>query len=142
MNTRLPLVHRLQQTPRSDQSGLGCTTTSQTNPKPRLNLLGANWRPWYLKLKLSPKPNGGLHGRSCRPVWTVRASGLSCGTSLADLSATLAVNRLARGHATRPSYPFFLHDRISEEKKNRKQRRLLAFKETSLVVSLISEAKN
>ena len=29
---------------------LGCTTTSQTHPRPRLYLLGANWRPCHLKL--------------------------------------------------------------------------------------------
>ena len=32
---------------------VGACTTSQTEPPPRLHLLGANWRPWHLKLKLS-----------------------------------------------------------------------------------------
>ena len=33
--------------------GWVCKTTSKTDPSPRLHLLGANWRPWHLKLKLS-----------------------------------------------------------------------------------------
>ena len=32
-------------------AGLGCTTTSQADPPPRLQLLGANWRQWHLQLK-------------------------------------------------------------------------------------------
>ena len=43
-----------------------------------LHLLGANWRPWHLKLKLSPSPKGGLRGTSCHPIWDVGASALSC----------------------------------------------------------------
>ena len=34
-------------------SGLGCMTTSQTDPPPKVYLLGANWWPWHFKLKLS-----------------------------------------------------------------------------------------
>ena len=34
-------------------AGLGCMTMSQTDPPPRLHLLGANWQAWHLKLKLS-----------------------------------------------------------------------------------------
>ena len=36
--------------PQNLWTGLSCTTTSQTDPLPRL---GANWRPWHWKLKLS-----------------------------------------------------------------------------------------
>ena len=36
-----------------DNPGLGCTIMSQTDPPTRQHLLGANWRPWHLKLKLS-----------------------------------------------------------------------------------------
>ena len=32
--------------------GLGCTTTSQADPPPRLHLLGADWQPWHLKCKM------------------------------------------------------------------------------------------
>ena len=32
---------------------LCCTTASQTDLPPRLHLLGVNWRPWHLTLKLS-----------------------------------------------------------------------------------------
>ena len=37
----------------SKSPGPGCTTTSQTHPPSRLHLLGANWPPWHLTLKLS-----------------------------------------------------------------------------------------
>ena len=36
--------------------GLGCMTTSQTDPPPSLHKLGANWRPWHLiKVEANPK---------------------------------------------------------------------------------------
>ena len=71
----------------------------------RLHLLGANWRPWHLKLKLSLSHNGGLHGTSCHPVWDVSASGgLSC-TRLADFLPPWQYNRLGRCRATRPRAP-------------------------------------
>ena len=38
--------------PPGGSPGLGCTTMSQTDPTPRLHMLGVNWRPWNLKLKL------------------------------------------------------------------------------------------
>ena len=49
--------------------GLGCSTTSQTDPPPRWHLLGASWQAWHLKLKLCSVtiPKGGLHG-SCYPT--------------------------------------------------------------------------
>ena len=83
----------------SVKPGLGCTTTSQTDPPPRLHLLGANWRPWHLKLKLSLSQKVGCTadvvtqsiGRQC--VWAeLHEAG--------GLSATLAVNGLGRCRAT------------------------------------------
>ena len=47
-------------------------TTSQTDPPPRLHLLGGNWRPWHLKSKLSLSQKVGcMHGRSCHEIWGV-----------------------------------------------------------------------
>ena len=82
--------------------GMGCTTTSQTDPPPRLQLLGANWRPWHLKLKLALSKKVGFTaevvtqnlGRRC--IWAeLQETG--------GRSATLAVNRLGRCRATLPS---------------------------------------
>ena len=56
----------------------GCTTTSQTDPPPRLHLLHRRQlATMALKIKYVTIPKGGLHGRSCHPVWDVSASGLS-----------------------------------------------------------------
>ena len=78
----------------------GCTTTNQTDPPLRLHLLGANWRPWHLQLKLSLSQKVGCtaevvtqSGRQC--IW---AELLETG----GLSATWAVTGLGRGRATRP----------------------------------------
>ena len=35
------------------ETWVGCMTTSQADPPPRLHLLGANWRLWHLKPSLS-----------------------------------------------------------------------------------------
>ena len=61
-----------------------------------------NWRPWHLKLKLSLSPKGGLHGRSCHPIWDVSRCIRAELHETGGLSATLAVNRLGRCHAARP----------------------------------------
>ena len=54
-------------------------STSQTDPPPRLHVLGTNWRPWHLQLKMSLSQKVGCtKGRSCHPSWDVSASGLSC----------------------------------------------------------------
>ena len=62
---------------------------SQTDPPPRLHLLGANWRPWHLQLKLPLSQKVGCTaeivtdlGRQC--IWAeLHGTG--------GLSATLAV---------------------------------------------------
>ena len=49
---------------------------SQTDPPPRLHLLGANWPPCHLKLKLSQSQKGRLHGRRCHLTWDVMSEHL------------------------------------------------------------------
>ena len=81
---------------------------ARRRPRPTLrqgaNLLGANWRPWRLKLKPSLSQKVGFArekfssnlGRQC--VWAeLQETG--------GLSATLGVNRLGRCRATRPWKP-------------------------------------
>ena len=50
-----------------EHPGLGCTTTSQTDPPPRLNLLGVSWRPWHLQLKLPLSQKGGCARQRLSP---------------------------------------------------------------------------
>ena len=85
-----------------DSPGLGCTTTSQTDPPPRLHLLAANHG--TIKMKTVTIPNAGCTaevvtqclGRQC--IWAeLHETG--------GLSATLAVSRPRRCHATRPWAP-------------------------------------
>ena len=71
VRTRLLLTHSI--------TGLGCTTTSQTHPPPRMHLLGANWRPWRLQIKLSLSQKVGCtaevvtqSGTPVHPGWVVR----------------------------------------------------------------------
>ena len=86
--------------PLGGNPGLGCTTTSQTNPPARLHMSGANWRPWHLQLKLSVSQKVAVArqklspnlGRQC--IWAeLHETG--------GLPASLAVNRLGRCRATR-----------------------------------------
>ena len=51
---------------------LGGNCPGANYPRP-----AANWRPWHLKLKLALLQKGGLHVRSCLPVWDISAPGLS-----------------------------------------------------------------
>ena len=63
------------------RAGLGCTTTFQTDPPPRLC---ANWRPWHLQSTLSLSQKVGLHTAEVgTQIWEVSASGLS-GSRLLD----------------------------------------------------------
>ena len=83
--------------------GPGCTTTSQTGPRSaKVAPVGCQLATMALKTKTVIVPKGGLHGRSCHPIWDVSVSGLSFTDETGGLSATLAVNRLGRCRATQP----------------------------------------
>ena len=84
------------------EPGLACTTASQTDFLPRLPLLGANWRPWPLKIKTVTIPKGGLHGRSCLSPNLGRQCIWAELQETGGLSATLAVTQLGRCRATHP----------------------------------------
>ena len=72
-------------TPSNTANAIACMTTSQTDRPPRLHPLGANGWPWHFKNRTVPIQNGGLHSRSCHPIWDISVSGRSC-TRLADFS--------------------------------------------------------
>ena len=55
----------------TQSSGLGCTTTSQTDPPQWLHLLGSKWRPWHLKLKLSLSQKVGCTSEVVQPGTSV-----------------------------------------------------------------------
>ena len=79
-----------------------CTTTSQTDPPQRLHLLGANWRPWHLNLKLSLSQKGVVARQKVSPNLERQCISWAELHETGGLSATLAVNLLGRCRATRP----------------------------------------
>ena len=101
---------QVQSGPGICESGLGCTTPSQTDPCPRLRHLldTTNWRPWHLQLKLPRPQKLGCTGQKLSPnlrrqcLWAElhEAGGLSascCCCSVPQLN-TLRVTRYVHPH--------------------------------------------